>query len=210
MSDLYYLGKNEDVVRFADRALENMEVMDDKIIFEIRYLLCSALAKLRSDRFKKEVMKIIGADHNFLFGFYYRQVGRFDKALESINKSLELRPKFSKAKREKVQIYIGMQDYESAIELARENYQNYRDNPYHIQAYFTCLIKSENIDNREETLNNLIHDMECIGSNLSEELTLRFRGQYAAFIEGNRKDAMDYINKAIATNKKIHYKNPLP
>ena len=100
--------------------------MDQRIIFEIRYLLCSALAKLRKDRFKDEVMKIEGADHEFLFGFYYRQIGRFDKALERINNSLKLRENFSKAKREKVQIYIGMQDYESALELARLNYENYK------------------------------------------------------------------------------------
>ena len=42
-------------------------------------------------------MKIEGADHEFLFGFYYRQIGRFDKALERINNSLKLRENFSKA-----------------------------------------------------------------------------------------------------------------
>lgn len=205
MNDLYNSGKNKDVVDFADKALLSSSFMDQRIIFEIRYLLCSALAKLRKERFKDEVMKIPGADHEFLFGFYYRQIGRFDKALERINKSLQLRENFSKARREKVQIYIGMQDYESALELARLNYQNYKDNPYHIQAYFTCIIKSDYIEGKNNILHELIENMESIGSNLSKELTLRFKAQYAAFIDNDYDQAKGFINQAIEMNEYIHY-----
>lgn len=205
MNDLYNSGKNNEVVQFADKALQGSSFMDQRIIFEVRYLLCSALAKLRKDRFKDEVMKIEGADHEFLFGFYYRQIGRFDKALERINNSLSLRENFSKAKREKVQIYIGMQDYESALELARLNYENYKDNPYHIQAYFTCVIKSDNVDNKKKILQELIGNMKSIGSKISEELTLRFKAQYAAFMENDYDVAIGYINQAIEMNENIHY-----
>lgn len=205
MNDLYNTGRNNEVIQFADKAIQGSSFMDKRIIFEIRYLLCSALAKLRKERFKDEVMKIDGADHEFLFGFYYRQIGKFDKALERINKSLTLRENFSKAKREKVQIYIGMQDYESALELARLNYENYKDNPYHMQAYFTCVIKSENIKNKNEILKELIANMEIIGSKLSKELTLRFKAQYAAFIKNDYDEAIEYINEAIKMNENIHY-----
>ena len=179
--------------------------MDRRIVFEIRYLLCLALAKLRKERFKDEVKRIDGADHEFLFGFYYRQIGRFDKALERINRSLKLRENFSKAKREKVQIFIGMQDYESALELARLNYENYKDNPYHIQAYFTCVIKSDNIEKKKGILKELIKNMESIGSKLSRELTLRFKAQYAAFIENDYDKAISYVDQAIEMNESIHY-----
>ena len=205
MNDLYNSGKNTEVIQFADKALQGSSFMDQRIIFEIRYLLCSALAKLRKERFKDEVMKIEGADHEFLFGFYYRQIGRFDKALERINNSLRLRENFSKAKREKVQIYIGMQDYDSALELAKLNYQNYKDNPYHIQAYFTCVIKSDIIENKKQILQELIKNMERIGSKISEELTLRFKAQYAAFIDNDYDVALGYINQAIEMNENIHY-----
>lgn len=205
MNDLYNAGKNNEVVQFADKALQGSSFMDTRIIFEIRYLLCSALAKLRKERFKDEVMKIDGAEHEFLFGFYYRQIGRFDKALERINKSLRLRENYSKAKREKVQIYIGMQDYESAIELAKLNYQNYKDNPYHIQAYFTCVIKSDIVDNKKGILQELIKNMETIGNQLSKEMTLRFKAQYSAFIENDYDVALGFINQAIEQNENIHY-----
>ncbi len=205
MNDLYFSGKNKEVVEFADKALLSASFMDERIIFEIRYLLCSALAKLRNQRFLTEVQQIDGADHDFLFGFYYRQIGKFDKALERINSSLEKRANFSKAKREKVQAYIGMQDYDSALELARINYENYKDNPYHIQAYFSCLIKSDNQADKKEVLQELIHNIENIGSSLAKEMTLRFRAQYAAFIEGNFDEAIALIDQAIDMNKSIHY-----
>lgn len=205
MNDLYFLGKNKEVIEFADKALLSSSFMDNRIIFEIRYLLCSALAKLRDTRFLTEVQEIDGADHDFLFGFYYRQIGKFDKALERINKSLEKRPNFSKAKREKVQAYIGMQDYDSALELARINYENYKDNPYHIQAYFSCIIKSDNQTDKKEILQELICNMENIGSSLAREMTLRLKSQYTAFIEGNYEEAVVLIDQAINMNKSIHY-----
>lgn len=205
MNDLYFSGKNKEVVDFADKALLSSSFMDDRIIFEIRYLLCSALAKLRNPRFLTEVQKIDGADHDFLFGFYYRQIGKFDKALERINSSLEKRANFSKAKREKVQAYIGMQDYDSALDLARINYENYKDNPYHIQAYFSCIIKSDNQSDKKEILHELISNIENIGSSLAKEMTLRFKAQYAAFIDGDYEKAISLIDQAIDMNKSIHY-----
>ncbi|MEY8484302.1 hypothetical protein AALD74_21045 [Lachnospiraceae bacterium 48-21] len=163
------------------------------------------LSKIKKSKVLTEVQKIDGADHDFLFGFYYRQIGRFDKALERINSSLEKRANFSKAKREKVQAYIGMQDYDSALELARINYENYKDNPYHIQAYFSCIIKSDNQTDKKEILQELINNIENIGTSLAKEMTLRFKAQYVAFIEGNYDEATSLINQAIDMNKSIHY-----
>ena len=149
--------------------------------------------------------KISGADYRFLYGFYYRQIGRFDKALEMINESLRLRPNFSKAKREKVQIYIGMQEYQAAKTLAAENYQNYSDNPYHIQAYFSCLIKSEKSKENSDVLLSLIKTLENINSDVSKEMTLRCRAQYEAFYNDDEALALSFINQAIDMNPSIQY-----
>lgn len=205
MNEFYNKGKNKEVIVFADKALENENFMDAKMIFEIRYLLCSALAKLRDKRFMDEVQKISGADHEFLFGFYYRQIGKYDKALEKINSSMKLRRNFSKAKREKVQIYLGMQEYQSAKELAKENYDAYKDNPYHIQAYFSCLIRSEkNRDNRK-ILQDLIRALEVINSDVSKEMFLRCQAQFEAFYNDNYEESISKINAAIGMNTSIQY-----
>lgn len=205
MTELYNNRKNKEVINFAYKALEKEEFTDPRIAFEIRYLLCSALAKLRDNRFKDEVQKISGPNYYFLYGFYYRQIGRFDKALEMLDKSMERRNNFSKAKREKVQVYIGMQEFQSAKELAKENYYNYMDNPYHIQAYFSCLIKSEKSKENREILNQLIDGLKKINTDVAKEMTLRCRAQVEAFYDGNEEEALSLIGQAIEMNSNIHY-----
>ena len=189
MNELYYSGRYKEVVFFADKALQRIDNYDDRMIFEIRYLLCLALAKLSKQniedsklRFNEEVHNIDGPDHDFLYGFYYRQIGKYDKALERLNSSLIKRSNFSKAKREKVQVLIAMQDFPSALELARLNYENYKNNPYHIQAYFTCLIKSDE-PNKNKILLELIDSMKLIKNKVSEEMTPRLQAQYLHLLE---------------------------
>ena len=205
MTDLYNNNKNREVIIFADKILENDQYMDRRLVFEIRYLLCSALAKLKDSRFSEEVNKISGANHDFLYGFYYRQVGRYDKALERINRSLEQRPAFSKAKREKVQIYIGMQEFQTAKDLAKENYLNYKDNPYHIQAYFSCLIKSEKSNENRQILDELIDNLSKINTDVAREMTLRSRAQVCAFYDSDQETALELISEAIEMNPNIQY-----
>lgn len=205
MNELYNKGKNKEVIIFADKALENENYMDSRMVFEIRYLLCSALAKLRNKRFLDEVQKISGADHEFLFGFYYRQISKYDKALEKINNSLRLRKNFSKAKREKVQIYLGMQEHQAAKELAEENYYAYKDNPFHIQAYFACLIKAEKSKENRIILFDLIHALKNINSDISKEMYLRCLAQFEAFYNENYEESISKINAAIAMNPSIQY-----
>ena len=58
MSDLYADMKYEDVVRLGQRVLMNTENIDGVIIYETRYLMCSALAKLKKASFLDEILKI--------------------------------------------------------------------------------------------------------------------------------------------------------
>ena len=76
MSDLYADMRYEDVVKLARRALENTNNTDPKIIYETRYLLCSALAKLKNSDCLTEVQSLEYDDKVFLQAFYYRQIGK--------------------------------------------------------------------------------------------------------------------------------------
>ena len=91
-----------------------------------------------------------------------------------------------------------MQDYESALELARLNYENYKDNPYHIQAYFTCVIKSDNVDNKKKILQELIENMESIGSKISEELTLGYSQFHSGYHLAEERGLIPCFNRIIA------------
>lgn len=206
MNELYIKGKNyQDVIKFADKALEKEEYMEENIVFEIRYLLCLSLARLKDRRFLKEVQAIEGADHNFLIAYYYRLTNKYDKALQKLLLSLGQRKNFTKAKRELVQVYINLQEYTKAKELAKENYSNDKSNPYHIQAYFSCLINSEKSESNRKILNELILTLEKIDNEIAKEMLLRCRAQLEAFYNDNEDEAIIIINSAIDKFPKLHY-----
>ena len=185
--------------------MENEEFMDDNIVFEIRYMLCLSLAKLRNTRFTKEVQKIEGADHSFLMAYYYRLTNRYDKALEKLIDSLKQRKNFSKANRELVQVYINLQEYDKAKEQAKKNFDNDINNPYHIQAYFTCLIRSEKSEENRKILTELIDLMSKVNSDIAKEMLLRLKAQYEAFYNDNEEVALALIEQAIDEYPKLQY-----
>lgn len=198
MSDYYSNMQYENVVKLAKRALENSENTETKILYEIQYSLCSALAKLRSSEFLGEVDKLKKDDKKFLKAFYYRQVGKNDRALELLNELLSKRPEMSKAKREKVLVLKNLQQYVDATGLAKENYYYYSDNPYHIQAYFDCLINTYHSRPEDETLLDLLDKLERIRSEKARSMYGRCRALYLAYVEKDYQSALAYIEDTIA------------
>jgi len=198
MVELYNFSRRySDVVRLADRVLQNAEYMDEGIKTEIRYYLCLSLARLQSERFFKEVMEIRGSDHDFLFGFYYRLSGNSVKAIERLTNALIDRPNFPRAKRELVQVYLYIGDYETALELAKQNHEYDKTNPYHIQAYFRCLIRDEKIINKGPIMEELLTNLSKIRSDKAKEMYLEARAQYEAFYKHDGNNALTSINNAL-------------
>ncbi|WP_283746893.1 toll/interleukin-1 receptor domain-containing protein [Bacillus cereus] len=198
MIDLYEKKRNyPDVIRFAYKALENEEFIDTQLVHEIRYFLCLALAKQKKPKFFEEIQNINGADHNFLFGFYYRQIGNNEKALEQLKKSLEIRPNFNRARRELVQVHINLEEYEKAKNLAQEYFENDKTNPYFIQAYFTAILKSDKSRLELDKLEELIQYLEKIKTDKASEMVYRCKAQIAAFYKNDRDLAFQYIEAAI-------------
>lgn len=199
MKELYDVHKKfNDVIELAKKVLENESNLDGFIANEIRYYLCMALARNKDPEFKKEVMKVTGAEHHFLFGFYYRQIGKTDKAIESYKTALDKRPIFSRAQRDLVQAYLSIEDYESAHKLAKENYENdKKNNPFHIHAYFTCLLRTNEIEDNSKVLQNLLKELEMNKHEHAQSFFYRCKAQYLALIENNEKQAMEIIDEAI-------------
>jgi hypothetical protein len=200
MKELYdRKDRDQVVVQLADRILENEEFMDKHIAREIRYYLCSSLARLKEGRFKEEVQKINGPEHSFLFGFYYRHVGRDTDAINSLLKALEERPKFGRAKRELVLVYNNNEEYDKALNLARENYESNKSNEYHIQAYFQCLSygKSDalSFEERKEKAEILIEDIIKIDSEKAKSMSLVMNIQYQVYFNENLIAAKNLIEE---------------
>lgn len=198
MVELYEKQKDySKVIEYADIVLKSTSYIEEKLLFEIRYFLCMALAKRRDRRMLAEVQNISGADHEFLLGFYYRMTGNYEKALEKLEHALEMRKNFSKAKREKVQVLINLERFEDALSVAKENYENDRSNPYHIHAYFLCLIKSDELDSYKVILQELIENLDKTTSDFGVELQGRCRALYEAYVNRDSEMAFAIIDKTI-------------
>ena len=194
-------GKYQEVIRLADRVIDNNQNLDDRFLQNVRYYLCLALARLRDARCVQEAQKFKGAEHNFLLGFYYRLKGRYQDAIIRLSKALDEQPSFARARRELVLVLSYIGEFTEALELARLNFENDRSNPYHIQAYINCLLKDvNNKSTNRDKITDLLSILENIQSKTAHEMYLTSRAEFIAFHENNLHAAIELIDDA----KKIH------
>ena len=206
MKDLYDVHrKYREVISLADRTLQNKENIDEDLLKEIRYYLCLSLARERHDRFLREVQEIHGPEHHFLFGFFYRLTGQYKKSLDSLLNCLRERKNFQRAKRELVQVYLLIGEYDKAKELARQNYETDRLNPYHIQAYFNCLINGQWSLQEKEVMQALIKRLLDIDTERAKEMYFNALAKFTAICEDNEELALSYIDPSISLFKNSIY-----
>lgn len=206
MKDIYNeKGDSRRIITLADNILQKQHSLDPYIIRDIRYYLCLALIRRKDQRFMTEVNQINGDEHNFLLGFYYRNVGRLNEALERLTPIADKNFVSARVKREIVQCYIQMEDYENALEYARNNYTESSLNPYHTQAYFYCLINSKNFLEYRGTIESVIDNLKNMESRKAHEMASIAQSLYYAKIEQNEEKAFNSINDAINAYADTYY-----
>ncbi len=206
MKDLYYSKRRPDkVVQLADTILQKEATLDPQVVQDIRYYLCLTLAKKCDSRLLQEVRNIKGDEHNFLLGFYYRQCGRFRDALDRFQGIVDAPYVGARCKREMVQVYVQLEEYEKALGYARRNYEENRDNQFHVQAYFNCLINSDDCTAHSATLQQLIEKLKDIGSSQSSEMAGIAQALFYAKVMNNRQSAIDAAEDCIASHPQSHY-----
>ena len=196
MRELYNNERRfDEVIKLADRIFQNASNLDSRVLREIRYWLCLSLARKRDSRFLIEVNKLDGIDHNFLLGFYYRLSGRLDEALERLSLVLDEVPKHYRAKRELVQVYLNKEDYDEAYSLAEETFMTDKNNPYNIQSYFRCLLKTKGIE-ADDKLKELL---EAMKNNINPKSAEMYGTSYAQYLFQIKKDRETAIRIADET-----------
>ena len=196
--------KYNEVVELADRVLINDKNLEQNIILNIRYYLCLSLARLRNSRCVKEAFAFKGAEHNFILGFYYRLKGRYDESINKLNEALRQHPDFARARRELVIVLQYIDEYGQAYELAKQNYENEKTNPYHIQAYLNCLLK-KNESGTNELIESLLLHLEAIKSETAHEMYLTGKAEYLAFKQNNELLSIELIDEAIELFPDVFY-----
>lgn len=168
----------------------------------IQFYFCSSLARNKNPEFESNVLyfkeKKLFQEFYFLKGFNYRLQGNYRYAEESYQKVLNDNPRHAKARRELVLIYTNLQQYKTAIELAEQNYRDYPENMYQIQAYFDCLIHNLPLNSQQRLdVENMIESARIIAHNKMTEIYYQIEAKYAAFIKNNHKLAVEHLKKGL-------------
>lgn len=196
--DVYNEKNYSLVVNICDNVLNGVHPYYDDMLREIRYWLCLALCRQQDDRFFEEVKVMQGADYWFLRGFYNRIGEKYKDAELCYKKALKDAPNLQRAKRELVTSLLAQNKFESALTLAKENYEHYPDNSYQIHGYFRCLVRKPHI-NRDEikVLATLLDAMRTNYSDRHEEMFAAMNIEYSAYIlHKNPSEMLDIINEA--------------
>ncbi|WP_294275312.1 toll/interleukin-1 receptor domain-containing protein [uncultured Sphingomonas sp.] len=204
MRQLYDNRHYKEVISLADRILISKENFDDHTEQDIRYYLCQSLARLSDNRFLDEVQSINGPEHDFLLGFYYRIKRRFPDALTRYKRAMEHRRTEQRARREIVFVLITIEDFNGAISLARENFEQYQRNPFLAQAYFSCLIHHSDRLYAMEESKIVLQALEKIGGARATEM-LKNLGARFEFEFGDKTLAFSKINLAISQYPDVIY-----
>jgi len=205
MKDLYYDRQYKRVIELADKVLEKEEYIDKYLVNDIRYYLCLALAKLKNKKVLEEVQKINGEQHDFILGYYYRLVGRYNEAIKRLNNIKNSKYIQSRARREIVHIYIQTEGYAQALEYAKNNYLENKNNIYHTQLYFACLIHSDNYKDYEDEIKRLVDKLKKLSLEVNFDMGDRSEALYYAKCKHNRTTAYNIIEDARVKFPRSHY-----
>lgn len=199
ISDMYNQERYEDVVDIIDRMLLNKKRFDDNTIREYTHWLCISLARLKSTRFEKEVEYFsCNAEYYFLYGFYYRMLHRLERSKEYLREALHINKEHQRSKRELVNVYIMNDEYVKGLVLAKENYMTRSINPFHIQAYFICLVHAnlDNIQSVRKELEELILQMKESLDRRAKSMLTTMQGEYEYYVNNDKLKAIKILKDA--------------
>lgn len=157
--------------------------MKDNLVFEI------VKTELRSEF----VLEKVQAD--FILGFYYKLIAQYDKSLDKFNKCLEEQSRYDRARRELVEVYVNIEDYDLALMYAEDNYLRHQDNIFNICQYFKCLVraKSKNIDKLKELLEKASEADKYLTS--SKQFYPEIKSLYYRIVEKNYDRALQILEE---------------
>lgn len=204
--DLYnnYRNRYKDIAKLAYKILDRKNEYDVNIEREVRYWLCMSLAKTKDSRFMEEIHKVIGPEHNYIFGYFYRINGRIKEAEERLNEALKIRKNFPKAKTELVTVYLIQEEYEKALSLAKEVYTENTNNIFTINSYFRCLIRTNSVQ-EGSVYEKLLSKLRSFNSSKANEMYYNNLAQYNAFYLHNLGGAINAVDDGLQQIDNKHY-----
>lgn len=200
------------VIQLCTKLLENENKFDYQIIRETRIWLCLAYCRKQNEKFF-EVVKYFNnqddesqVDYHFLFGFYYRNGDKMAEAENHFLDVLKIDENHSRTKRELVNVYLRKGEYMKALGWAKDNYNRFKSNILHNQAYFTCLIKKA--DKTEFDLEKIRELLENASKSLDKKATdviREMQAEYDYYIQGNAQKAITTLTESLRMNSHNYF-----
>lgn len=206
--DQYRKDDFNSVVDLARRILYDNNRHDyESVKRSIRYWMCLSYCKLGKDyllEIEKELKHFTGYTKYFIMGYYERLQGNYPQAQRFYEKALSASNNYrqkhtSKASHELVITKMKQNDYDGALELAKQNYEFDKSNVYHIEAYFRCYVKSDNPD--KNLLNELIKDMRASYDANKDVIADTFEAEYLFYIDKEPVKAINKLKEILHTKK---------
>ncbi len=201
ISQNYKNKKYGNVIELAERVL-NKPNYEDYIRGQIRHFYCMSLARRRDSRFLTEVQKIPGKEHDYVLGFYYRKMARYEDAIVRLESAKDEQRWAENSKRELVLIYNLTEDYDKAFNLAKDSYHAYPSNPISAQAYFEVLLNKYRIatGGERELISEMVATLASISrisSEKGQEIEACMKARYEYYVKGDDGVALSIVNDAI-------------
>ena len=205
--ELYNNQKYKQVIEIVSALKEGgaFDRYDSDIQLRIQGYYCRALAREQDKTFYNEVeffrsyggSKQYMVEYDFLRGFMYRNCGKFLEAKDRYLKVLEQSPKHRSAKRELVAAYMGLEDYESAYEYAKFNYEQDPENVYYIQSYFEIIIHlpENTMQTHRPQLEEMVETIQRINRNKPTDFYYQVNALYATYVEKDQERAQGFLSE---------------
>lgn len=117
--------------------------------------------------------------------------------------ALSLNPNHQRAKRELVNVYIMKGDFQKGLEMAKENFNRQKTNPFHIQAYFICLIQvyARETSTVRAELDMLMNLIKKISDPKAKSIQITMNGEYAYFVEHRFIKAVEILEESVNVSR---------
>jgi hypothetical protein len=176
--------------------------LDDEIKKTIQFYYCNSLARKKSEDFNSEVIFFQEVNdyqrYNFLKGFQARLNGHYVSAEKYFTNVLNKNFNHHTARRELVLVYSNLQEYDTAFELAKMNYNKFPENIYHIQAFFDCIIRKSHVDDNDlKLIAEMMGAVKTIHKSKKTEIYFQIEAKYQAFILHKQVNAIAYIDAGL-------------
>lgn len=214
--ELYNAQKYSKVLELCATTYKDSQFWDLPLLNTYYYYYCMALAHKRDNKVLTIAHEKINGESildsnqiNFVIGFYYKFISKYDAALSKFQECISNAPNYITARRELVEVYTTLEDYDAAMMYAKKNYTDYPDNPFNIFQYFKCCIHQPSPDTAFiETLLTKLEIYEKSINN-SRKFYPEAKTLYYKFIKKDIAKAIDFLTESYYDfdNKIYFYKN---